>query len=175
MGRGRWGGCPPSPLRPAQPPAFALVGFREHLGQTAAQAFRKVLLQVGIGLHVAVPGRTFARPGQAAQEAGIILLAADRVRVQAAFHKVNGVALQVLRASLSIDADTGRRRSNWRTFFSTLEKESGVPAKDFMRNRALVSVLAARMIAVTEEQRAYEEAKKDAERKAKTKGRHRDA
>lgn len=92
----------------------------------------------------------------------------DTVRIQAAHHRLNAVALTVTRRMVSI-ADDGNRGGSWRTFFSTLEREANgtIPAREFMRDRPLVSLLASRIIAADAERAAYEEAKEKAEREAK--------
>lgn len=93
----------------------------------------------------------------------------DSVRVQAAHHRLNAVALSVARRMVSIDEDGNSKGGSWRTFFSTLERESNgtIPAATFMRDRALVSLLSARIIAADAEKKAYDHAKEKAEAESK--------
>lgn len=94
----------------------------------------------------------------------------DTVRVQAAHHRLNAVALTVARRLVSLPDDPQQRGGSWRTFFSTLEQESNgtVPAAQFMRDRALVGLLAARIIAADAEAKAYERAKAAADKESTT-------
>lgn len=92
----------------------------------------------------------------------------DVVRVQAAHHRLNAIALTVTRRLVSLDED-GQKQGSWRTFFATLEHESNgtIRSAEFMRDRPLVSLLAARIIAADAEKKAYDDAKEKAEREAK--------
>lgn len=93
----------------------------------------------------------------------------DTVRVQAAHHRLNAVALSVARRMVSIDDDGTAKGGSWRTFFSSLERESNgtIPASHFMRDRPLVSLLASRIIAADAEKKAYDHAKAKAESESK--------
>lgn len=96
----------------------------------------------------------------------------DGVRVFAAFHRLNGASLAILRRKVSIeDGDTSGagRAGSWRTFTGMLETQSHhqVPARRFWRNRGLVALLASRYLAVQEEERQSDEAKRKAESEAK--------
>jgi len=98
----------------------------------------------------------------------------DLVRVQAAHHRLNAVALVVTRQLVSLPDEKGDEQGgSWRTFFATLEKETNhtIPAATFMRNRSLVSLLASRIIATDAENDAYEKARERAEEEAKHRGR----
>ncbi len=92
----------------------------------------------------------------------------DTMRVQAAHHRLNAQALTVARRIVSLPDDPTAPSSSWRTFFATLESESNgtIPASDFMRNRALVSLLASRIIAADAEAVAYERAREKAKEEA---------
>lgn len=92
----------------------------------------------------------------------------DTVRVQAAHHRLNAAALSVTRRLVSIADDPQHAGGSWRTFFSTLEQESGgaIPAAQFMRDRSLVGLLAARILASDAQAKAYEQAKRAAEAQA---------
>jgi len=104
----------------------------------------------------------------------LVLHPEDIVRVQAAHHRINAVALAVTRQLVSLpDADGRESGGSWRTFFALLEKEThhAIPAAHFMRDRSLVSLLASRIIATDAERSTYEEAKEKAEEEARSRGR----
>lgn len=97
----------------------------------------------------------------------------DAVRILAAFHRVNGAALAVLRKEASaeeLEESKGHSRAgSWLSVTATLEADTqhAVPAEEFWRNRGLVSLLANRIIAAREQSRQMANAKEKAERDAK--------